>query len=94
MIVVVSLLISTFAQHVDTFVYEMGLQEPDLGRRAKIDYLKLSLNEWSHVGQFADLLSVCAFQILYAIVTKFYGSFSSLTWLSKHFHLIRVRHSI
>jgi len=94
MIVVVSLLISTFAQYVDTFVYEMGLQEPDLSRRAKIDYMKLSLNEWSRVGQFADLLSVCAFQILYAIVTKFYGSFSSLTWLSKHFHLIRVRHSI
>jgi hypothetical protein len=41
----------------------MGLQEPDLSKRAKIDYLMLTSNEWSRVGQFADLLSVCAFNI-------------------------------
>jgi hypothetical protein len=44
---------------VDTFVYEMGLQESNLSKRAKIDCLKLSPTEWSRVGQFADLLSVC-----------------------------------
>ena len=37
----------------------MGLQEPDLSKRAKIDYLQLSTDEWMRVGQFADLLSVC-----------------------------------
>jgi hypothetical protein len=38
----------------------MGLQEPDLSKHLKIDYLKLSSKEWSRVGQFADLLSVGA----------------------------------
>jgi hypothetical protein len=36
----------------------MGLQERDLAKRAKIDYLRLTTAEWLHVGQFADLLSV------------------------------------
>jgi len=63
--------IRTFClQNVDTFVYEMGLQEPDLSKRAKIDYLKLSSIEWSRVGQFADLLSVRTFEILCEIVSK------------------------
>lgn len=44
--------------HVDLFVYEMGLQEQDLMRHAKIDYLRLTSTEWLRVGQFADLLSV------------------------------------
>jgi hypothetical protein len=52
-----------FSVPYNTFVYEMGLQEPDLSKRAKIDYLKLSSIEWSRVGQFADLLSVRTFEI-------------------------------
>jgi hypothetical protein len=36
----------------------MGLQEPDLSKRAKIDCLKLSPTEWSRVGQFAVPFSV------------------------------------
>ena len=36
----------------------MGLQEPVLTKRAKIDYLRLLSDEWTRVGQFADLLSV------------------------------------
>jgi len=32
-------------QHVDVFVYEMGLQERDLAKRAKIDYLRLTSAE-------------------------------------------------
>ncbi|KIM87794.1 hypothetical protein PILCRDRAFT_85648 [Piloderma croceum F 1598] len=36
----------------------MGLQERDLAKRAKIDYLRLTSDKWTHVGQFADLLSV------------------------------------
>jgi len=39
----------------------MGLQERDLSKRAKIDYLRLSSTEWTRVGQFADLLSVRIF---------------------------------
>jgi hypothetical protein len=39
----------------------MGLQERDLTKRAKIDYLRLTSVEWTHVGQFADLLSVSQF---------------------------------
>ena len=37
----------------------MGLQERDLARCAKINCLRLAPNEWTRVGQFADLLSVC-----------------------------------
>ena len=48
-------------QHVDVFVYEMGLQERDLTKHAKIDYLRLTSVEWTHVSQFADLLSVSQF---------------------------------
>ncbi|KAN0120573.1 Ribonuclease H-like domain containing protein [Russula decolorans] len=44
-------------EHVNAFVYEMGLQERDLEKRAKIDYLRLTPAEWTRVGQFADLLS-------------------------------------
>jgi hypothetical protein len=44
-------------QHVDTFVYEMGCQEQNLSKRAKINFLQLTSAEWTQVGQFADLLS-------------------------------------
>ncbi|KAG1735245.1 hypothetical protein EDD22DRAFT_852395 [Suillus occidentalis] len=44
-------------QHVDTFVYEMGRQEQNLSKRAKIDFLQLMSAEWTRVGQFMDLLS-------------------------------------
>src|SRR5882762_11905853 len=36
----------------------MGLQEPNLSKRAKIDYLRMTADEWIRVGKFADLLSV------------------------------------
>lgn len=36
--------------HIDLFVYEMGLQEWDLTRCAKIDYLRLTSTEWLCVG--------------------------------------------
>ncbi|KAG2367560.1 hypothetical protein BDR07DRAFT_1372713 [Suillus spraguei] len=44
-------------EHVDTFIYEMGCQEHNLSRCAKIDFLQLSEVEWTYVGQFANLLS-------------------------------------
>jgi len=45
-------------QHVNVFVYEMGLQEQDLMKWAKIDFLRLAPAEWTRVGKFTDLLSV------------------------------------
>ncbi|KAG2131866.1 hypothetical protein BD769DRAFT_1386572 [Suillus cothurnatus] len=45
------------SKHVDVFVYEMGLQEHNLRKCTKIDYLRLTSAEWICIGQFADLLS-------------------------------------
>ncbi|RDB14951.1 putative AC transposase [Hypsizygus marmoreus] len=42
---------------VDTFVYEIGLEEPDLQKRAKLDALKLTPDEWKRVKKFIDLLA-------------------------------------
>ena len=81
-------------QHVNTFVYEMGLQEPDLSKHAKIDYLTLTSNEWSCVGQFVDLLSVHLFYISCKVITKLHYLPSSLMWLSKPFHWTRAQHFI
>ncbi|KAG2743075.1 hypothetical protein P692DRAFT_20747423 [Suillus brevipes Sb2] len=47
----------TNKEHIDTFIYEIGRQERDLAKRAKIDFLQLSAGEWTCVGKFADLLS-------------------------------------
>lgn len=38
----------------------MGVQERNLAKRAKIDYLRLTSTEWARAGKFADLLSVCS----------------------------------
>lgn len=46
-------------QAVDVFVYEIGLQEKDLKKRAKLDALRLTDDEWANAGKFADILSVC-----------------------------------
>lgn len=45
-------------EHVDICVYEMGVQEHNLAKRAKINYLRLTSTEWACAGKFADLLSV------------------------------------
>lgn len=44
----------------------MGAQEKDLTKRAKIDSLRLTDEEWSRAGKFADLLSV--FDICFLIL--------------------------
>ncbi|KAG2336246.1 hypothetical protein BDR05DRAFT_953490 [Suillus weaverae] len=44
-------------KHVNVFVYEMGLQEQDLTKRAKIDFLTLAPVEWTHIGKFVRLSS-------------------------------------
>ena len=72
----------------------MGLQESDLSKRAKIDYLKLTSNEWSRVGQFADLLSVHTFYISCEVAIKLHCLCSLPMWLSKLFHRTRVQHFI
>jgi hypothetical protein len=39
-------------------VYEIGRSETDLSKRARIDELKLSDDEWEHVKLFNNLLGV------------------------------------
>ena len=39
-------------------MYEIGREESDLNKHAKIDALKLSDEEWTHVENFTDLLRV------------------------------------
>jgi len=43
---------------VNDFVYELGRDKSDHTKRAKIDSLKLSDDEWSQVSNFIDLLKV------------------------------------
>lgn len=43
---------------VNSFVYEIGREESDFNKRAKIDALKLSDEEWTNVESFIDLLKV------------------------------------
>ncbi|KAG1818515.1 uncharacterized protein BJ212DRAFT_1479523 [Suillus subaureus] len=44
-------------EHGDTFVYKIGHQECNLAKHMKIDFLQLSMAEWTCTGQFVDLLS-------------------------------------
>jgi hypothetical protein len=45
-------------QYINTFIYEMGLKEPNLDKRKKIGELELRNNEWERVKLFLDLLAV------------------------------------
>jgi hypothetical protein len=45
-------------QSVDTFVSHMARDEPDRSKRAKLDALQLSKDEWDRVKLFLDLLVV------------------------------------
>jgi hypothetical protein len=45
----------------NVFVYELGLNEQDLSKHAKIDSLSLTDTEWLYTGQFADPLLVRRF---------------------------------
>jgi hypothetical protein len=45
-------------QHVNTLVYEMGLEEKNLEKRQKLDQLRLSRDEWERLDLFANLLAV------------------------------------
>jgi len=44
--------------YVNTFIYELGLHESNLSKRAKIDELRLSSDEWDRVTLFTSLLAV------------------------------------
>lgn len=46
-------------QYINTFIYEMGLKEPNLEKWKKIGELELWDNEWERVKLFFDLLAVC-----------------------------------
>jgi hypothetical protein len=45
-------------QIVDVFIYEIGRDEKDLEKCAKIDNLKLRSDEWESVALFNSLLAV------------------------------------
>ena len=45
-------------QHINTLVYEMGLEEKNLEKHQKLDQLRLSQDEWEHLDLFANLLAV------------------------------------
>jgi hypothetical protein len=45
-------------QIINTFVYEIGRDEKDLGKREKIDSLRLDAGEWDELKLFNDLLAV------------------------------------
>ena len=46
-------------QHVDVFVYELGVKsKDDLGKRAKIDVLSMTTAEWGRVHDLCSLLGV------------------------------------
>ena len=51
-------------------MYEIGREEPDFNKRAKIDALKLSNEEWSHVESFTDLLKA-SLTIYHPHITNF-----------------------
>ncbi|KIK95898.1 hypothetical protein PAXRUDRAFT_11157 [Paxillus rubicundulus Ve08.2h10] len=44
-------------KHVDTFVYELGFQQPTSEKCDQMILMKLTANEWKHVGLFASLLA-------------------------------------
>jgi hypothetical protein len=45
-------------QIINTFVYEIGRDEKDLGKREKIDNLRLDAAKWDELKLFNDLLAV------------------------------------
>ncbi len=45
-------------EFVDIFVYEIGLQEKSVNKRAKIDNLRPTEAEWDRIKLFIDLLGV------------------------------------
>lgn len=45
-------------KYVNDFVYELGHEESNHAKRAKIDALKLTEDEWTEVSSFIDLLKV------------------------------------
>ncbi|KAF9229374.1 hypothetical protein BS17DRAFT_812092 [Gyrodon lividus] len=44
-------------KYVDTFVYELGLQQPTSEKCDQVVLMKLTADEWKHVGLFASLLA-------------------------------------
>jgi len=60
----------------------MARDEPDRSKRAKLDALQLSTDEWDHVNLFLDLLVVIIFRY-HAHFTTYYV-FSMLIKHNKH----------
>jgi len=47
-----------YKQIINTFVYEIGRDEKDLGKHEKINNLWLDAREWNELKLFNDLLAV------------------------------------
>jgi hypothetical protein len=63
----------------------MAHDEPDHAKRAKLDALQLSVDEWNHVKLFPDLLRVRATFGLHTC-GLFTHNFSMLTEHNRHSH--------
>ncbi|EKM57933.1 uncharacterized protein PHACADRAFT_193064 [Phanerochaete carnosa HHB-10118-sp] len=48
-------------EHIDVFIYEIGIKKTNLDKRRKIDSLKLSSFEWQNVSLFLGLLRYMQF---------------------------------
>ncbi|KAJ3828572.1 hypothetical protein F5880DRAFT_1472165, partial [Lentinula raphanica] len=48
---------NTLKPYMGTFIYEMGMAEPNLGKRRKLDALQLNDHEWERLGNFITLLT-------------------------------------
>jgi hypothetical protein len=60
-------------QIINTFVYEIGRDEKDLGKREKIDNLWLDAAEWDELKLFNDLLAVSSILTMLLLLLSVQG---------------------
>ena len=60
-------------QIINTFVYEIGRDEKDLGKREKIDNLQLDAAEWDELKLFNDLLAVSSILTMLLLLLSVQG---------------------
>ena len=84
-------------QSVDTFVSHMARNEPDRTKRAKLDDLQLSREEWDRVKLFLSLLKVWSVRKSVHSCTLILSCLANISMLmlrSKHFHQTMVHRYI
>jgi hypothetical protein len=60
-------------QIINTFVYEIGRDEKDLGKREKIDNLQLDAAEWDELKLFNDLFAVSSILTMLLLLLSVQG---------------------